>query len=75
MNEIFHDKNVLGRSEVLRNEQRVFTEDVLLSESSRHVQHVGMYTGLISSYDRSNGYVREENLTSFFTARYKGALK
>jgi len=77
MNEIFHGKNVSEFPQENSPTKRGIkfpTEDVLISERSLHVQHIWMRTALIKSNDRSNEYLRKENLTSFFTARCKGAL-
>jgi hypothetical protein len=74
-NEIFYDKNVHKRSEVLSNEHRIFTRFFLISEKSLNVQHVRMRTALIRFYNRWSKYFREENLTGFLRARWKWALK
>ncbi len=78
MNEIFHDKNVSEfpkENSQTKRGIKFLSEDVLISERSVHVQHIWMRTALIKSNDRSNEYLRKENLTSFFTARCKEALK
>jgi hypothetical membrane protein len=52
LNEIFHDKKVQKRSEVLSNGHQVFTRDILISEKSLNVQHVRMCAAFIRSYNR-----------------------